>query len=271
MNLSPLLAAGLWALAPAASAQQSLLPAHGLPAPDPALPAGASRLALQGGYGALGGDGADLKGFFGGWAVELALSENWALGAGCGAHGLAGRLEVPARGLAGATAVGVDPGGFAARRFEALGARWALHAGLSFPFQVQDYAVSSFVVSPSGRVSLTPDQSISFLAAVPFGLGVAHPLGRRWSAAYDLSVAQVVGGTRWDTYAFIGPLTPARTHDVSPHPVGRLAAALKHDGSGLSLLWDYSARPRVDGKGGLWATALRLGWDYRFRDQASSR
>lgn len=265
MSLSPLLSACLWALAPAASAQQSLLPAHGLPIPDPALPAGGARLALQGGYGVLGGDGADLDGFFGGWAVELAASENWLFGAGTGAHGLSGRLDVPGHGSAGAIAVGVDPGAYAARRFSALGARWAVHAGFSVPFQIQSYAVSSVSITPAGRVSLTPDQSYSFLAAVPVGLALSHPVGGRWSASYDATFSQVIGGARWDTYSFIGPVTPARTHTVSPHPVGRLSAALKHVGSGLSLLWDCSARPRVDGKGGLWSTALRLGWDYRIR------
>lgn len=265
MTIEPLFAACLWAFAPAASAQQSLLPVHGLPAPDPALPAGSARLALQGGYGVLGGDGADLKGFFGGWAVELAASEDWTFGAGTGAHGLSGRLDVPAHGSAGATAVGVDPGAFAARRFSALGARWAVHAGFSVPFQIQNYAVSSVSITPAGRVSLTPDQSYVFLAAVPVGLAMSHPLGARWSAAYDASLSQVVGGKRWDTYSFIGPVTPARSHSVSPHPVGRLSAALKHVQTGLSVLWDYSARPRVDGKGGLWSTALRLGWDYRLK------
>ncbi len=249
-----ILLASFVALAPCASAQQALLPAHGLPAPDPALPADSSRLALQGGYGVLGGDGADLKGFFGAWAVELAASENWSFGAGSGAHGSAG-----------ATAVGVDPGGFAARRFSALGASLALHAGLSFPFQIQNYAVSSVAITPAGRVSLTPDQSYSLMVAVPVGLTIGHPLGARWAASYDATVSHVVGGKRWDTYSFIGPVTPARKHAVSSHPVGRLSAAFKHLSSGLSLLWDYSARARVDGKGGLWFTALRLGWDYRLK------
>lgn len=249
-------------LAVPATAQQSLFPANGLPAPDPALPAGASRLALQGGYGLLRGDGARLSGFFGGWAVEGATSERWSFGAGCGAHGLGGRLSVPAHGDAGASAVGVDPGAFVARRFEGLGARWALHAGLSFPFQIQNYAVSSFVVAPSGRVSLTPDSSYTLMVAAPVGLTLGHPLGSAWSAAYDATLSQVVGGKRWDTYAFVGPVTPARTHSVSPHPVGRLSAAFNHLSTGLSVQWDYSARPRVDGKGGLWSSALRLGWDY---------
>ncbi|TBR17180.1 hypothetical protein EPO15_17475 [bacterium] len=245
-----------------AAAQQALLPADGLPAADPTLAAGASRLALQGGYGLVGGDGASLNGFFGGWAVEAALSERWSLGAGCGAHGLGGRLEVPAHGSAGASAVGVDPGGFAARRFSALGAAWALHAGLSFPFQIQNYAVSSFVVTPSGRVNLTPDSSYAFLVALPVGVTAAHPLGASWSAAYDATLSQVVAGSRWETYSFVGPVSPAKTHRVPPYPVGRLTAAFKHLRSGLSLALDYSARPRVDGKGGLWSSALRVGWDY---------
>lgn len=248
------------ALASSAAAQQALLPGDGLPSPDPALPAGASRLALQGGYGVLGGDGAALHGFFGGWGLEGALSERWSLGAGCGAHALTGHLDVPGNGSAGATAVGVDPGGFAARRFEGLGGRWALHAGLSFPFQTQSYAVSVLSIGPT-RVSLTPDSGYTFLVAAPVGLTFAHPLGQAWSAAYDATLSQVLGGTRWETYSVVGPVTPARTHKVSPYPSGRLSAALKHVRSGVSVLWDYSARPRVDGKGGLWSSALRLGWD----------
>ena len=265
MRLSLPLAALLLVAAPAAFAQQALFPVNGLPAPDPALPAGSSRLALQGGYGLLRGDGARLSGFFGGWALEGALSERWSLGAGCGAHGLGGRLQVPANGDAGASAVGVDPGAFVARRFSAWGADWALHAGLSVPFQIQNYAVSTVVIAPSGRVSLTPDSSYALMVAAPVGLTLSHRLGAAWSATYDATLAQVVAGKRWDTYAFIGPLTPARTHSVSPHPVGRLSAAFKHASSGLSVLWDYAARPRVDGKGGLWSTALRLGWDYRLK------
>lgn len=168
MKLPAFLLAVILEAAPAA-AQQSLFPANGLPVPDPALPAGSSRLALQGGYGFLRGDGARLSGFFGGWALEGAVSERWSIGAGAGAHGLGGRLQVPANGDAGASAVGVDPGGFIARRFSGLGAKWALHAGVSFPFQIQNYAVSTFVIAPSGRVSLTPDSSYALMvAALPW-------------------------------------------------------------------------------------------------------
>lgn len=248
--------------APPASAQQTLLPAYGLPAPDPALPAGAARLALQGGYGLLRGNGAAMDGFVGGWAVEFAASERWSLGAGTGAHGLSGKTEVPGSGKVGTSAGGVDPGGFAARRWDLGAGRAALHAGLSFPFQVQNHAVTSFAVTPSGRVSLTPDTSYTLLVALPVGAGLSHPIGPRWAASCDVSLLQVVAGRRWDVLAALGPFSPQRVHRVSPHPVGRLAAALKHADTGLSLLWDYAARPRVDGHAGLWSTALRLGWDY---------
>lgn len=249
-------------LAPPASAQQTLLPASGLPVPDPALPFGAARLALQGGYGLLRGNGAALDGFFGGWAVEYAVSERWALGAGTGAHGLSGTTEVPGSGKTGMSAGGVDPGGFVSRRMDLGAGRAALHAGLSFPFQVQNYAVATFAVTPSGRVSLTPDTSYTLLVALPVGAGFSRPVGSGWSASCDATLLQVVAGKRWDTVAALGALSPRRTRTVSPHPVGRLSAALKHSATGLSVLWDYSARPRVDGHGGLWSTALRLGWDY---------
>lgn len=101
------------------------------------------------------------------------------------------------------------------------------------------------------------------------GLALSHPLGASWAATYDATLSQVVAGKRWDTYSFVGPVTPARTHAVSPHPVGRFSAAFKHLSTGLSVLWDYSARPRVDGKGGLWSSALRLGWDYGLRGPKS--
>jgi hypothetical protein len=252
-------------LATPASAQQTLLPVYGLPVPDPALPAGAGRLALQGGYGLLRGNGAAMDGFFGGWAVEMGASGRWAFGAGAGGHGLSGKTEVAGSGKVGTTAVGVDPGGFVSRRMDLGAGRAALHAGLSFPFSVQNYAVATFALTPSGRVSLTPDTSYSLSVALPVGAGFSHPVGSRWSASCDVSLLQVVAGKRWDVLAALGPFSPKHVHRVSPHPVGRLAAALKHSDTGLSLLWDYAARPRVDGHAGLWSTALRLGWDYALK------
>ena len=252
-------------LASAARAQQTLLPAYGLPVPDPALAPGAARLALQGGYGVVSGAGASLHGFFGGWAIEAAASERWSFGAGCGGHGLGGNLSLPTQGSVGATAVGVDPGGFIARRFEWRGLRAALHGGLSFPFETQSYAVSVLSVSGGGKVSLTPDQSYALSVSVPVGLAVTAPLGPRWSVEFDATVAQTVAGKRWDTYAFVGPVTPARTSGVSPYPVFRASASVRHASSGLAVLGDYAARPRVDGNGGLWAMAARLGWNYGLR------
>lgn len=251
------------AFAPPAAAQQTLLPAYGLPSPAPELAAGKSRLALQGGWGLLGGNGARLNGFLGGWAVEAASSDRWSFGGGAGAHALGGRTHVPGSGKVGLTAVGADPGAFAARRFDAFGGRGALHAGLSLPMQVQSYSVATFVVTPSGRVSLTPDTSYSLLVALPVGAAVSRPVGTAWSLTADATLFQVLAGKRWDVLAALGPFSPKRVHRVSPHPVARVGWDLKHASSGFRLLWDYSARPRVDGHGGLWSTALRLGWDVR--------
>lgn len=265
MNLKPFLPALLAAnvLSVPAAAQQTLLPAYGFPAPAPGLAAGKSRLALQGGWGVLGGNGARLDGFFGGWAFEGAASERWSFGGGSGGHALGGKTHVPGSGKVGVIAVGADPGAYAARRFGFFGGRGALHAGFSLPMQIQSYSVATFVITPSGRVSLTPDTSYSVLVGLPVGAAVSHPMGPAWSLTADATLLQVLAGRRWDILAALGPFSPTRVRRVSPHPVGRLAAELKHTSSGFGLLWDYSARPRVDGHGGLWSTALRLGWDFR--------
>lgn len=251
-------------LAAPAAAQQSLLPVGGLPGPDPLLPRGAARLALRAGYGAVAGNGASLDGFLGGWAVEFAASEAWSLGAGVGAHALSGTTHIPGNGRSGVTSGGGEPGGFIARRFSAGAARGALYAGLSLPLQVQSYAVTVFALTPSGRVSLTPDTRTSFLLAAPVGAAWGRGAGA-WEVSLDAGLLQVLAGRQWDTLAALGPLSPSKTRRVRPHPVGRASMSVKHGPTGLSLTADGAGRGRVNGHGGLWSAGLRLGWDYGLR------
>lgn len=254
------LLAVLLAAAPAA-AQQAYLPVRGLPPPDPALASGSSRLALRGGAALLGGESAAMSGFSGGWGVEGALSDAWSVGAGSGGFGFGGRVALPLRGEVSATAVGVDPGAFVARRFSAGATRLALRAGVSVPFQSLSYSVAAVSVLPSGRVSLTPDRTYTLCLAVPVGAAVSRDLGG-WALAADAGLSQVFAGARWDAFSFVGPLTPSRKGRVPPYPAFTARAEARHARTGLSLSLEWASRPRVDGLGPLWSGALLVGWDY---------